>query len=72
MERVELLGANFSIKYGDRKICPIDPWIPMIILIQVWLWPVNVKTCETKSAFSAEGKKKRLRSTYFDQVLPMN
>lgn len=71
MERVELFGADFSIKYGDRKIRPVDTWIFMIILIQVRLWPVNIykKKVKQKSTNSAAVQDKTcLTSTYIDQV----
>lgn len=41
MERVELFGADFSVKYDYRKIRPVDPGIRVIVLVQVRLWPVK-------------------------------
>lgn len=41
VERVELFGANFSVKYDYRKIRHVAAWILMIVLVQVRRWPVT-------------------------------
>ena len=43
MECVEFFGADLSVENNDRKIRPIRSWVLVIILVQVWLWPVNMK-----------------------------